>query len=221
MRVRLLLILLLATLAGCETIISPPPASQLYGLRPLPRQETGQRSVPVNLIVPRPTASPGLDREFIAVYKDHNQLSYFAKVRWTTSVPELVRFFIIDSLQNQGLFQSITPDPRFAQHNYRLDIHIQEFQADYASDGAAPYVNLKLAFSLTELASRKPLATFEERMHLPVAENRLALVVEAFQTGMERITRKALSQITTALANSRESQIPENPGSQPQSGLAE
>lgn len=199
MSVRLLLTSLLLLLAGCETIISPPPASQLYGLRPLPAQQDVGHPLPVNLIVPRPSASPALDREFIALHKADNQLGYFARVRWTTTTPELVRFFIIDSVQNQDLFQSVTPDSRFAQSNYQLEVHIQDFQAEYSQDRTTPEVNLTLTFMLTDMASRQPLATFVERVRKPIAENRLSLVVEGFQSGMEQITGSVIHQIASAL----------------------
>src|SRR5690606_4317242 len=203
MSVRLLLTSLLLLLAGCETIISPPPASQLYGLRPLPAQQDVGHPLPVNLIVPRPSASPALDREFIALHKASNQLNYFARVRWTTTTPELVRFFIIDSVQNQNLFQSVTPDSRFAQDNYRLEVHIQDFQAEYVEDSETPLVSLKLAFILTDMTSRKPLVSFVEQVHKPITENRLSLVVEGFQSGMEEITGNAIRQILLALVEAR------------------
>jgi len=196
---RLLLTGLLFLLASCETIISPPPASQLYGLRPLPGQSGDNPNLPINLVISRPSASPALEREFITLHKADNQFGYFARVRWTTSTPELVRFFIIDSLQNQGLFQSVTPDTRFDQNNYRLDIHIQEFQANYTRDSETPEVHLKLAFTFTDMAGQKPLATFVESLRLPIAENRLTLVVEGFQSGMEQITTQTIRQIMAAL----------------------
>src|SRR5690606_16902417 len=163
MTVRLLLTSLLLLLVGCETIISPPPSSQLYGLRPLPAQQSTAQTLPVNLVVPRPSASPALDREFIALHKASNQLNYFARVRWTTTTPELVRFFIIDSVQSQYLFQSVTPASRYAQYNYRLEVHIQDFQAEYVEDSETPLVNLNLAFILTDMTRRKPLVSFVEQ----------------------------------------------------------
>ena len=192
---RTLLLAALLQLAACNTIIQQPAPSQIYTLRPLPTLESGVQPLPVNLIVSRPLVSPGLERELIALLKPDNQLSYYAQSRWTAPTAELVRYFLIDSLQNQNLFQSVTPDSRFLRNNYRLDVHVQDFQADYSGKAKSPQVQLRLAFTLTNLATRNAVASFVETLEEPVQENRLSQVVAAFQKGISRATESAIRKI--------------------------
>jgi len=204
-RVRpLLMSLLYLLVSGCNTIVTPPPASQIYSLRPLPVDQIKQPRQPVNLVVARPSASPGLQQELIPLLRPNHQLGYYARARWAAPIPELLRFYLIDSVQNQDLVQSVTGDTRFAGHNYRLDVHIQDFQAEYEPDDEPPTVNLKLAFTLTDIARRQAVTSFVERIDVTAESNRLSAVVQAFQQATEQATGNAIRRIGSALAQQTE-----------------
>jgi ABC-type uncharacterized transport system auxiliary subunit len=152
------------------------------------------------VIVSRPLSRPGLERELIAVIKPPHQLSYLAQTRWSAALPQLAQYFIIETLQNQNAFQSVTPDTRYARNNYRLDVHIHAFQAEYAKDDTTPDVYLKMAFTLTNLASRVPIASFTEDVRVPAAENRISAMMAGFQTALEHISLSASARIYDILS---------------------
>ncbi len=190
--------------SACNTIVTPPPASQIYTLRPLAVDQIKLPRQAVNLVVARPSASPGLQQELIPLLRPNHQLGYYARARWAAPIPELLRFYLIDSVQNQDLVQSVTGDTRFAADNYRLDVHIQDFQAEYEPENAAPTVTVKLAYTLTHIVRRQAVTSFVEHVTIAAESNRLSAVVGAFQRATEQATTNAITRIGAALARQPE-----------------
>ncbi|HZQ41395.1 MAG TPA: hypothetical protein VFA87_11390, partial [Rhizomicrobium sp.] len=62
-------------LAACGNLLGPPPASQIYVLRPRPPAQGGEK-VTWALAVDKPDASDALDTERIALSKSDTQLDY-------------------------------------------------------------------------------------------------------------------------------------------------
>src|SRR5690349_4075913 len=109
MRTRLLLGLALLC-SGCTSSFfdSEAPVPTGYVIASAPAGSvTGAPSTQVDVSIGRPDFSPGLDTERIAVLKGR-QLDYYRGVRWGGRSVEVVQTLLVNSLNDQNLFRSVT-----------------------------------------------------------------------------------------------------------------
>jgi len=186
---------MLLLVAGCSGFHSDEAATQVYTLDPViaAAKSAAPEEAP-SLLLLRPQAAPGLDTERIALRRSGQRMDYYAASRWPAPVPEFVQSLAVDTLRGSGKYRSVQADGTAFSADRALQIEIRRFQAEYAGDGP-PTVHVQLLATLGKRDDRKALASVEAESSVPASENRMQMVIAAFQSA----TSAALAQLAERL----------------------
>lgn len=171
------------SMTGCSTgslFDSDTPVPQNYVLAPAPAASVDVVPAPVDVAVSRPDLAPGLDSDRIAVLKER-QLDYYRGVRWGSRSIELIQTLVVDSLEDQRLFRSVTAEQARVAGDYVLDLQVRDFQAEYTDAARAPTVHVALVGRLIRIIDRKLVATVNSQAKVQAQEDRLSEVLAAFE----------------------------------------
>lgn len=188
-------------LAACSTgslfdSDTPVPANYVIAAAP-PGQGSGT-PIPVDLSISRPDMGAGLDSDRIAVLKGR-ELDYYRRVRWGTRAIELVQNLVVDSLENQKLFRSVTPEQARVAGDYVLDLQVRDFQAEYGPRGGHPSVHVTLVGRLIRVIDRELVTTVQSESRVDAEDNRMRAVAAAFEAAAQRAILDLGTQLATAV----------------------
>jgi cholesterol transport system auxiliary component len=175
------------------------PPSSLYVIAPAPAPTMQGAELPVDLSIGRPDVAPGLDTNRIAVLKGR-QLDYYRAARWGGSTTEVVQTFLVDSLEDQRLFRSVTAEQVRVAGDYVLDVEVRDFQAEYAGDAAAPSVRVKMIGRLIRVVDRELAATLSAEANAPASDNRMHAVAAAFESAAHKVATELARQAASAVS---------------------
>lgn len=197
-----------ASLSACTSSLldTELPPSVIYVIAPAPAPSSPTtNTIPVDLSIGRPDAAPGLDTNRIAVLKGR-QLDYYRAARWGASTTEVVQTFLVDSLEDQRFFRSVTAEQARVAGDYVLDIEVRDFQAEYSNDNAAPSVRVKLVGRLIRIADRELVASLPAEAQTTASADRMHAVAAAFETSAQQAAIE-LAQKTAAAVAGDESKL--------------
>jgi cholesterol transport system auxiliary component len=158
--------------------------------------------------VSQPFASPGLETERIVLVQSDHRLSYFEASRWAASVPEVIESLAIETLRGSGAWSIVQGSNSGFPSDYTLQITVRRFDADYSESPDAPVIRVAFDCLVARRADRELLGSFSAEAVEQASENRLAVVVGAF----ERATNKALATVVERSSESvRTSRAPSLP----------
>ncbi|HWF64171.1 MAG TPA: ABC-type transport auxiliary lipoprotein family protein [Rhizomicrobium sp.] len=178
--------------SACGNLLGPPPASQIYVLRPaLPAQ--GGEKVSWALAIDKPDASDALDIERIALAKSDTQLDYYANAVWPDRLPHLIQTALLAGFEATGRIDSVARDEDALHADYQLSTDIRDFEARYTTPDGAPTATVTIVAHMAEAHSRKIVANLTVNVTEPAASNGVDAVVQAFDTTLA----KGISQIVT------------------------
>lgn len=171
---------------------SDKPAISKWWLEPYTAGQAAPVGSPVGVAVSI-TAVPGLDTDRILTLSENAELSQFASARWADHVPELVASLLSRSLQATGQFVVVSESAASRPGNCLLELELREFFAELAASGTATSVSISGYGSY----QCKPGAALviQSEISVPVADERMGVIVAAFQKGMNRMTREILNNI--------------------------
>jgi ABC-type uncharacterized transport system auxiliary subunit len=154
----------------------------------------------VDLAVLKPTLSPGLETDRIAILYPDRHLDYFADARWTGPLGEVLQDLAVQVLHARGNLRTVSADTSVFTSAYWLEIEATDFQAEYTSaagvGAAAPSVHVRLIARLGNSSDRRILGRFEADVRQASVENRLTAIVDAYA----RASNSALAQIAADAA---------------------
>lgn len=191
-----------ATLAcsACGSLLETKlPASTSYVLAPAPAPAAGVARSDADLSIGRPDLAPGLDTERIAVLKGR-QLDYYRGAQWGGRAAEVVQTLLVDSFQDQQLFRSVTAEQSRVASEYVLDISVRDFQAEYASDNAAPTAHVTILARLIRVTDRQLVDTFAATAQSKASDDRMTAVAEAFESAAHKVVLELAQKTATAIA---------------------
>lgn len=188
-------------LAGCTGALldTEAPASSLYVIAPAPAGAAPAQASPIDLSIGRPDVAPGLDTHRIAVLKGR-QLDYYRTARWGGTTAEVVQRFLVDSLEDQGLFRSVTAEQARVAGDYVLDIEVRDFQAEYAG-GGAPTVRVKMIGRLIRVVDRELAASVVAEASAAAGDNRMGAVAVAFEKAAQQVALDLAQKVAAAAAS--------------------
>lgn len=192
----------LTALSGCTSSLldSEMPVDALYVLAPAPAAQPRGEALPVDVAIGRPDVDPGLDTSRIAVLNGR-QLDYYRGARWGGTAVEVVQTFLVHSLEDQGLFRSVTPEQTRVAGDYVLDVAVRDFQAEQNDDDRAPSVRVKMVGRLVRVIDRELVATLYAEALQPAAANRMRAVAAAFEAAAQKVAvelaQKTADAVTT------------------------
>jgi ABC-type uncharacterized transport system auxiliary subunit len=180
------------TLAACGSLFqtkAAPPT--MYLLSMTKKAVDGAGPLPVDLGVLKPRVRAGLDTDRIAVLYPDRRLDYFANVRWSGPVDELVQELAIQEFRGTDAVRNVSADASVFGSTYWLEVEVADFQAEYATAAGVPNIHVHLVGRLGSSTDRRVMTRFEADAIEPAADNRMGAIAEAFN----RAADKALSAI--------------------------
>jgi cholesterol transport system auxiliary component len=182
-------------LVGCGSLLgSDVPADLAYHLRPSAGEALAP-TIPAELVVMRPLARPGLDTDRIVVALPDRRLDSYRGSRWSAPLPDLVQSLLLDELRGRSGWRTVLPDRGEFRGAYVLQTEVRDFQAEYASAGAAPMVRVTLLGQLGRAPERSPVGSAAASGEQRAASNRMSDVAAAFEAAYAQAATRLTSQI--------------------------
>lgn len=175
----------------------PVPMNYVIASAP-PGSLTGVPTTKVDVAIGRPDLGPGLDTDRIAVLKGR-QLDYYRGARWGGRSVEIVQSMLVSSLNDQGLFRSVTAEQARVATDYMLDIEVRHFEADYAS--GSPEAHVMIIGRLIRIVDRKLVTTVTGEARAAANEERMTAVTQAFEVASQKVALDLARQTAVAVAN--------------------
>jgi cholesterol transport system auxiliary component len=196
-----LLALLSVTLAACAGSLfknkaAPPTMYMLGATRKTPAVDPPSENLPSDLAVLRPRVRAGLDTDRIAALYPDRRMDYFADVRWSGPLEEVIQDLAVQEFHANPALRNVSADVSAFTSAYWLEIEVTDFQAEYSAAGGPPTVHVHLQARLGNSADRHVLARFEPDVREAAADNRMSAIVDAYN----RATDNALGKIAEGVA---------------------
>jgi ABC-type uncharacterized transport system auxiliary subunit len=200
-----LLLLVLLPLAGCGSLFknkaAPPTMYWLSASPPntaQPQATAADAAVPrADLAVLKPSVRAGLDTDRVAALYPDRRLEYFADVRWSGPLDEVLQGLAVQALHSRPGMRNVSTDASAFPSDYWLEIEVVDFQAEYDGSNAAPTVHVHFLARLGNSADRQILGRFEPDEHEAAAGNRMSAIIEAYN----RAAGNALAEIAAGAAS--------------------
>jgi cholesterol transport system auxiliary component len=189
---------MLAACAGSlfKNKAAPPTMYLLGATRKTPAADPPGDNVAADVGVLRPRVRAGLDTDRIAALYPDRRMDYFADVRWSGPLDEVLHDLAIQEFHvNPGL-GNVSADASVFASAYWLEIEVMDFQAEYSAAGGPPTVHVHLQARLGNAGDRHVLARFEPDVHEAAGDNRMSAIVDAYNRAADR----ALSDIAAGVA---------------------
>jgi len=171
---------------------SDKPAIKRWWLEPYVIAVTAEPAAPPVPVVLSVTVIPGLDSDRILTLSDDAELSQFAAARWVDHLPELVSSLVGRALQATGQFEIVSERAASRAQVCHLDLDVREFFADIDSAGGVNGVRVAIDGSFGCESSVS--VVFHSAASVPVTDERMNVIVAAFQQAMDSVTRDMLSK---------------------------
>ncbi len=81
-----------------------------------------------------------------------------------------------------------------------LDISVRDFQAEYASDNAAPTVHVTILGRLIRVTDRQLVQTFAATAQSRASDNRMTAVAAAFEAAAHKVVLELAQKTAAAIA---------------------
>jgi ABC-type uncharacterized transport system auxiliary subunit len=181
-------------LTGCSGLTrSDRPAVTTWWLQPYggatPMAVTDS-SVAVDLNV---TVVPGLDSDQILALSADAELKPYAGARWAEHLPELFDSLIGRSLQASGRFDIRSGRSGRDSGSCDLQLELREFFAELGATGRTTGVRAALS-GRYQCGSAAPVHV-RSHVSISVADERMNIIVAAFQQATDQMTRDILDQL--------------------------
>jgi cholesterol transport system auxiliary component len=186
------LLMVSASLAGCgslfQTKAAPPTMYLLSMAKPAADNAV---ALPVDLGVLKPRVRAGLDTDRIALLYPDRRLDYFANVRWSGPMDELMQELAVQEFRASGGLRNVDGDASAFASGYWLELEVADFQAEYSAAANPPNIHVKLLARVGSSSDRRVLASFEADAMVTATDNRMSAIVDAYN----HAAGKALSAI--------------------------
>jgi cholesterol transport system auxiliary component len=181
-----------------QTKAAPPT---MYVLSAPPKPAAGPPAQPIaaDLSILKPHSRPGLSTDRIAALYPDRRLDYFADVRWSASLDQVIQYMAVQEFHLSGALRNVSTDASMFPGTYWLEIEVTDFQAEYAAPGAAPTVRVQMQVRLGLAADRQVLARFEAQAQQAATDNRMSAIVDAYTVAADQAFGQIVAGVTEAL----------------------
>jgi cholesterol transport system auxiliary component len=197
----MLLALLGVMLAACAGSLfknkaAPPTMYMLSATRKPTAADPPGDNVAADLAVLRPRVRAGLDTDRIAALYPDRRMDYFADVRWSGPLDEVLQDLAVQEFHVDLKVSNVSADASVFASAYWLEIEVMALQAEYSYAGGPPTVHVHFQARLGNSGDRHVLARFEPDVREAAADNRMSAIVDAYN----RAADQALSDIAAGVA---------------------
>ena len=188
-----LLILTLSVSACGGLTRSDKPATKTWWLEPYVGMAQESLSDQVLLIALSTTVVPGLDTDRILTLSDDAELSQFAAARWADNLPELVTSLIGRTLEASGRFEIVSNRAGGGSEDCDLKLELREFYARLNATGQT--IGVQVAIDGRYQCESDEPVSLKLNTLIPVHDDRMSVIVAAFQQAMDSAMRDLLKQL--------------------------
>lgn len=194
-------------IASCSGLnIGPPPAGQLYVLRPVTTPPADVAPVTWQLAIAVPGAPEGLDTDRIALIRSQTTVDYYANAAWMDHAPQLMQDLMVEAFEKSGKITAVAEETEGLRADYILQSDLRDFEAQYDVQDGIPRVLVKISARLVNIPQRNVIATITVRHEATASVNSVPAAVAAFNTAtgaaLDEIVRWALTTAAPADAAS-------------------
>lgn len=186
-----------ASLAGCSGLLGSREAAPVtYVLRPaVASAATPAASAAPSLQVQRVVVAPGYARDEILRTEPDRRLGQYAASRWPDALPAVVERLAVDALRQHGAWSAVHDAAAPIAATQLLRLTVRRFDAEYAALGRAPTVRVVIDATVVRRSDRMLLSAFTVEASAAVSEDRMSVIVAAFEQAvgeaMEGVARRA------------------------------
>lgn len=187
--------------AGCGSLIELPdsgPAPSLYNLTPAKVSGVAYSGTK-QLLLAEPTAGRGLDSNRIARRPSRTELQFFAGARWSERLPRMVEGLILEALEEGGAKVSTTRDAAGIPADYRIQVEIRDFQAEYFDGALAPDIRVRLNVRIIQLGPLQIVATKAFEARVPSSGAQISAIIDSFNQASRDVIAEATAWISETL----------------------
>jgi cholesterol transport system auxiliary component len=199
MALPLLMVLLTACAGSLFKNKAAPPTMYLLSVTPKSAAADPAKTLPAppfDVAVLKLRVRTGLDTDRIAALYPDRRIDYFADVRWSGPLDEVLQELAVQEFHSNPGLRNVNADGSVFASTYWLEIEVADFQAEYAAGGSAPTVHVHLLARVGNSGDRHVLGRFEPDIHEAAADNRMTAIVDAYN----RAAGKALAEIAAGTA---------------------
>jgi cholesterol transport system auxiliary component len=208
--------ILVLGICGCATACTGslfrskavPPSTYLLSAPPGTNAASGSAPAPaplaVGLAVLKPRVRAGLDTDRIAVLYPDRRLDYFADARWSGPLDDVVQDLTVQAFRNGARLQNVSSDASLFASGYWLEIEVADFQAEYASAGDPPTINVRLMARVASAGDRNILGSFTAAARQTATDNRLTAIVDAYERAINSALAEVVGRTSRTLAETLE-----------------
>ncbi|MDD7910409.1 MULTISPECIES: ABC-type transport auxiliary lipoprotein family protein [Pseudovibrio] len=130
-----------ALIVGATAACGSTGPSALYDLTAPREFGNSARSSNVQILVPTPVALQALDTNSIAVAEAGRIYSYYPRVAWADSLPNVFQAKLIETLENTGKFRGVSQPGQGLLIDYQLQTTVRAFEVNVGQSARA-YVEI-------------------------------------------------------------------------------
>lgn len=188
-----LLILALSVSACGGLTRSDKPATKTWWLEPYTAMKQDESPDSVKVVAISVMVIPGLDTDRILTLSDNAELNQFAAARWADNLPELVTSLVSRSLESSGTFEIVSDRAGGGPANCDLQLELREFFASLNSSGQT--IGVQIAIDGRYQCKSDEPVSLKLSTSIPVHDDRMSVIVAAFQQAMDSVMRDLLKQM--------------------------
>lgn len=186
---RIALAVLLATLAGCSSLLGPKDTPTIYAPHVATTADPAWPTASWPLGSVRPTSARILDGTRIAVSPVPGELQVYKGALWARTPPEMLEETVLRMLEDSGKIPAVARQGSGIGADYRLVMDIRHFEADYAG-GSTPSAVIEVNAKLLHVSDQSVAGSRTFRHMQPAAGTDVALVAEAFGEALGAVSRE-------------------------------
>ena len=156
-----LLLFASALLAGCSIISTPPPL-QIVVLHSYQAEAACPDPLDVQIVIPVPHASAGLNTDRIAILLDNRQVNYLEGYRWENSNVSIVQRQLVDAINSSNCFTGAGTGSMSLRADYRLELDVKLMHFTNTADNKRQ-AEVDMLLRLVEVKSGRLLGQYDAR----------------------------------------------------------
>ncbi len=183
---KILLLGMVGLLSACSLLPAAKPV-QSWTLTPAASDSEGEVQM-ADLRILRPQTQDLLSGSYLLVVPENLPVSVYKGARWSASIPNLWRDYLVSALQSDSRFARISSDEVRVAARYELVSRLDAFQSEYRE--GQPVVVMRGYLQLVDADSRAIIAERALDLAQPASGTEIAAVVAAFSELMATSTRE-------------------------------
>jgi cholesterol transport system auxiliary component len=179
-------------LAGCSSLLGggEREPTTIYSPQVQVTPDPAWPSVPVSIVVSKPSSARMLDSSRIAVRPTQDELQVYHGAAWAQSATGMLQDAVVRTLEDSGKTTGTGTTDSGIRGTYKLVMDVRHFEADYAGS-TTPSAILVVNAKLVQSANQSVAASRTFNVTQPASGTQTGQVVQAFN--------QALTQLTTQI----------------------